>query len=439
MKYKVTTLFLGLCMVIAHAQTTGLDSIKAMYDNLPGYLYTSQVLHNRSPLYNWSFTNDSNMVWQVDSNYTANPYLFPGDIPAPLIRKNQFAMLYNDMWHSSTNPQLLADAETYRTRDSIARYNVEVPIAAMHLNFHRMLPDAVENGLLWFDTVSEKYTVLPDTLWIDKPNGIYQYYSNPDSLAELAFEENESFVGALTTAVLYKAGSQFNVTFNLAASLFVSNQTAQRTYLEMDFANGQGFLPILMDVPITVSYNTTNNWESNERILRLRLHYGQKVVETRMPLVIVPNVQPADTVFYASNLPEQCNMSTNGFTPDQGKISLRYGNPNKKLLKPVLVTEGFESSLQDYGVIHFEGIMSGYIYDENGDRYFDHAELLRNAFDTLTALGYDIVYIDHKNPRDYIQANSYNFIKMIQWVNNELAKNNSNEKLVVVGASMGGC
>lgn len=329
MKFKITTLLLGLCIVMAQAQTTGLDSIKAMYDSLPAYLYLTHVLHNRSPLYNWSFTNDSTMVWQLDSNYTANPYLFPGNIPAPLIRKNQYAMLYNDMWHSSTNPQLLADAETFRTRDSIARYTVEVPIAAMHVNFHRMLPGAIENGLLWFDTASQKYTVLPDTLWLDKPNGIYQYYPNPDSLAQLAFAQHELFVGALTTTVLYKAGSQFDITFSLAASLFVSNQTAQRTYLEMDFDNGQGFLPIQMDVPITVSYNTSSNWETNERELRLRMHYGQKVVETRMPLVIVPNVQPADTVFYASNLLEQCNMSTNGYTPNQAKISIRYGNPAK--------------------------------------------------------------------------------------------------------------
>lgn len=103
MQYKGTTLLLGLCMVFAQAQTTGLDSIKAMYDSLPGHLYPTHVLHNRSPLYNWSFTNDSNMVWQVDSNYTANPYLFPGDIPAPLIRKNQFAMLYNNMWQNRPN------------------------------------------------------------------------------------------------------------------------------------------------------------------------------------------------------------------------------------------------------------------------------------------------------------------------------------------------
>ena len=123
MKYKITTLLVGLLLALAsQAQTSGLDSIKAMYDSLPGYLYPTQVLHNRSPLYNWSFTNDSNMVWQVDSNYTANPYLFPGNIPAPLIRKNQFAMLYNDMWQNRPNlaPIFYKKARLFKTTPSHA-------------------------------------------------------------------------------------------------------------------------------------------------------------------------------------------------------------------------------------------------------------------------------------------------------------------------------
>jgi len=438
MKYKFTTLLVGLCLVFAtHAQTYT-DSIKAMYDSLPAHLYPSGLLHNRSPLYNYSFTVDTLANWQIDSNYIASPYLYPGHVPAKIISKMSYGLLFNDMYHSSTNPLLVPNAQTYRTRDSIARLNYEVPIAAVHLNFQQIKHDALVNGYLYFDTISEKYIPMPDTIWVDKPNNIYIYTSNPDSLAQLAFTSHSVYAGALTSPALYKEGTTFQVTFGLSSSLFVSNQTSQISNIEMDFDNGQGFQPIEFDLPYHIAYTNAGSWESYERILRLRMYYGSNVVETRMPLVIVPNAIKPDTTFYSNSLNFTCPTPSSHIA-GISKISIKYGNPAQKLLKPILLLEGFEeASDAEYGSITMEALMTGVILDKNNKPTFQHAALLSIALDSLLSLGYDLVYVDNANSQLRIEQHALNAIKTIQWINGKLIENGSNEKLVVLGASMGG-
>lgn len=58
--------------------------------------------------------------------------------------------------------------------------------------------------------------------------------------------------------------------------------------------------------------------------------------------------------------------------------------------------------------------------------------------DSLNEMGYDIIFIDQKDPRDYIQNAGLTVVKVIQWVNSELEKEGSYNKPIVLGASMGG-
>ncbi|TNE31840.1 MAG: hypothetical protein EP346_00010, partial [Bacteroidetes bacterium] len=438
MKPKIT--FLGVIFLFAlsgKAQTT-LDSIAAQYDQLPSSLYPSQILHNRSPLYFWCFNIDSTLTWTLDTNNQTSPYLFPGTIPSKLIKPNNWGSLYADMFVSSVNPALIPDAATLETRDSIAKTLYEVPIGAMHLKFHRLMPYALDSGFVTYDMATNKYGVMPDTLWLDRQNGIYQYNPNPDSLAALAFEEYEMFAGILTEGNIYKPGTNFTITFGLASSLFMENQTEQITYSEMDFDNGQGFVPMPFDIPKTVFYNYTLPIESYTKKLRLRLHYGEKVVETTMPLGIIPNAPVPDQSFNTSSLNFECPVPTGGYSAAQARVSILYGNPGQQILKPLLLVEGFEGDTRDYGAIHFSSLASGVILDRNQIPIYPHMKLFKNAIDSLHLLGYDIIFIDFKNGRAPIQANSLSVIKTIQWINTKLSENSSYEKLVVTGASMGG-
>lgn len=409
-----------------------------MYEHLPSHLYPSGILHNQSPTYLWNFQIDSNLVWQLNQSYSASPYLYPGHIPANLIKKGDWVGVYREMSTSAVDTIIMSTASEMNLSDSIEKLTYEVPIGAMHLDFHRIVPGAVDSGYLFFDTAISAFTVMPDTLWLDKANNLFSYNSNPDSLAQLAFEEYEVFAGILTSSALYKDSSYYSVTFGLASSLFTSNQQDSITYMEIDYDNGDGFLTAQFDVPEVVYYHDTAASEDYTKELRLRVHYGSKVVETKMPLVIFPNSKMADQEFLVSSLDYDCPINENGFKPGEAKVSIKYGNPDKKLLKPVILVEGFESATRPYGDIRFVGLANGNTTDSKGEPAFKQLKMFEDFLDSLYQLGYDVIFIDHRNGRDWIQANSLNVIKVIQWANQELINNGSHEKLVVIGASMGG-
>jgi hypothetical protein len=429
MKRKVTTIFAALLISLSsNAQLTGIDSTKMMYDSIPTSFFPSEILHNRSPFY----------LLSLDTSYTASPYSFPGIIPAPSLPKLTFSQIWEDMYHSSVNPNLIPDNIDFQERDSLQRIVYDAPVAAMHVDFHQIVPGAVDSGFLWFDTIHQAYKVMPDTVWIDKPNNIYHLVSNPDSLAELAFSEHEVFIGSITNSVFYGQGNQISINFGFPSSLFVSNKGQSPTYVEMDFADGNGFQSWGFNQSKIITYHANSANDNYEKILRLRLFYGQKVVEARMTLMVMLGVVPADTVIYASSLPLQCSVSTGGYFPGEGKISIRYGNSQKKLLKPVIFVEAFDNGLKPYGNVNFEALAAGKIFGPNNKQLYPQTEDLKNLFDTLNLLGYDIIYVDPRNGMDYIQANALNLIKTIEWANEELQANGSFEKLIVLGASMGG-
>lgn len=435
---KVKLYLLLLFLQTALWAQTARDSIRATYEQLPSHLYPTGILHNVSPTYFWSWDIDTNLQWQLNADYTASPYKFPGHIPAPLVTPHQWTGLYSEMSSSAMDTTVIPNAKSFNTADSLSKLLYEVPIAAMHLNFERVIPGAVDSGYLYYDTLDQALKIMNDTLWISRPDTLYRHISNPDSLSRLGFSQHELFAGALTESALYKADSINTVVFGLCSSLFISNQTDPITYSEIDFDNGDGFQAVPFDTPMSIQYDQTGSNENFEKILRLRLHYGNKVVETKMRITIIPNAELPDLVINTNNLQASCQVQTNGFVPKNAKLSIRYGNTDHVLRKPVILVEGFESSTAEYGIIHYEGLANGIIFNENGDVIYKHMALFKVALDSLHDLGYDIVYIDNIDGKDWIQANALNAIKVIQWVNQELLNNGSHEKLVVLGASMGG-
>ncbi|GAB5558341.1 MAG: hypothetical protein SchgKO_25540 [Schleiferiaceae bacterium] len=303
----------------------------------------------------------------------------------------------------------------------------------------------MDSGYLYFDTISHHIKPYPDTLWLDQANGIYHFTANPDSLGRLAFEENEVFAGLLSKPKFITKDSVFTLVFGLPRSMVIENQVDSIAKLEMDFDDGNGFVPISFDTPKSITYNLSKSTEGGEKELRLRFHYNlsnpfnQKVVETKMKLRVLQNVSGADEVIYSNALNYTCPIKTNGIVPDIARFSIRYGNSDKKILKPVLLVEGYESSTNDYGLIDFDGLSMGTITDDRtNEEVMTQLKLMKNFLDSLHSLGYDIIYQDNRVSQDAIQANALNTIKIIQWINAQLDTNESHEKLVVIGASMGG-
>jgi hypothetical protein len=121
-----------------------------------------------------------------------------------------------------------------------------------------------------------------------------------------------------------------------------------------------------------------------------------------------------------------------GVRPHSSKVAsaileIDYAGTNGcgTITKPLIVVEGFDS-----GILGVENVLG-----ENEYRKFRFET--DNDFNDLPAQldSYDIIYINFKNSRDYLQRNAYLVEDIIKWVNSVKVGNIPN---VVLGQSMGG-
>lgn len=127
-----------------------------------------------------------------------------------------------------------------------------------------------------------------------------------------------------------------------------------------------------------------------------------------------------------------------------------YGNPQGKMLKPIVIIDGFdpgdERKIEDRDSNEPAGehysIWDRTIYEIPGNN--EPVYLIP----ILKGLGYDVVVVNHPTywrgqkkidgGADFIQRNAYAHIELYKWLNAQLATNNSSEQLVIIGPSMGG-
>ena len=134
-----------------------------------------------------------------------------------------------------------------------------------------------------------------------------------------------------------------------------------------------------------------------------------------------------------------------------GRLEYRifYGNPQAKLLKPVVIVDGFDpgdkrkiqdsdSNLPPEEHFSIEDMM--HYVNSNGQPI--------DLIQELRLLGYDVVIVNHPTywrngneidgGADYIERNALTHVQLYQDLNTLLTQNNSNEELIIVGPSMGG-
>lgn len=147
-------------------------------------------------------------------------------------------------------------------------------------------------------------------------------------------------------------------------------------------------------------------------------------------------------------------MESDGFIKYRIFYHTNNGNDQPILLKPIIIIDGFDPGdkrkIQDKDSPKpadehrsIEEIMT--YPDDQNDRI--------SILDSLRALGYDVVIVNHPTytvregtlqeltidgGADYIERNAMAHIALYQELNEQLATNNSNEELVIVGPSMGG-
>lgn len=424
------------------AQQSG-NPFAAPYSQLDPKCFNSHILHNRSPYYNSSFFLDTaTLMFVPDTTYTAAPYLYSGG--EIMMQSHTFLKLYRDLLFSQIHDSVIINPEDYYDNLQDAEDLYQVPISLMAVIFHRMNEDAVISGKIFYDSASGMFCPMPDTLWL--PDSIvlpdtvvysygnnYLLFPNPDSLICLAFDEHWAFGSRIPDEPLFVSSNIFTLNYGLPSGLFVSNIDSLPGVL-IDFDDGAGFRSVSWDTPTDINYHRPENPKNQELNIRIKIPGLNSDMVLKHSLLVVTNAIIPDTIINVDDLPFVCVPDV-ASTPGTARASIIFADQNfGKLQKPILFVEGFETSLKDYGDISFMNVVNGAMPHLG----YPEIEEMPLLFETLVGLGYDLVYLDFKNPRDTLDRNMLSVIKTIQWINDQLVCNNSEEKLVVAGASMGG-
>lgn len=353
-----------------------------------------------------------------------------------------FRDIFKTMYTAMIHPSAAVNLPNPDVVDSIwfaRRKPGQVTLAGLYYKYSRFADDAPNKVTIVNDQVYDKYI-----------NGVWQ---NP--------YQTEQVIGFTPANVEY-AGLNFNLL--LPSELWLSNQKAQVSKIQVDAGDGLGFRTLNPNVYLPVMYA-----DSGLKVLKFKVWMNNNTYVqshsllhvSNSPYVFTPTAPiPVDQelVFSLVQQPggeesflpppacitgnagadhvEQVLMSSseswNGKFA-KGLITIKYAQEDHQLRKPLIIAEGFDpgfySNPEDIrGVNTFEGF-------ENS--IFKSNELNNLLFNTDE---YDIIYIDWQNGTEDLRLNALLLKTVIQCINSKKVPNGLNgiEKNVVLGQSMGG-
>lgn len=424
------------------SQTTA-NSFAHPFSNLDPALTPSGILHNRSPWYHRCFVYDTlSNTMVLNPDWKASPYLFEGGQIS--MKPETFVQLYQDMLAAQINDSVLINPTQYRAAWEHNMENSDLFLSLMAIEFERLPEDALLGGRVWFDTLTGQFGAYPDTLWLPDTlitddttivadTTYFVDINNSDSLLSISLSKHLLFGSRISKDFIFVKDTSITLRFCVPSTLFVSNIDTL-VGISIDLDDSGGFRNVPWDTTLLITYNFLQSPKIQTKQIKVKLPFINYDLLLMHTLKFVVNTIDADTVIITDSLPYLCQPLT-GSTAAEGKISILFSSPaENKLIKPVLFVEGFETATQPYGDINFQNVVNK-VMPEIG---FGELEELPLFFNTLLQNGYDLVYLDFKNARDSLDCNMLAVYKTIQWINDQLFINGSQEKLVVAAASMGG-
>ena len=319
------------------------------------------------------------------------------------LNANTFFQCYSELYHS---------AVIHSARLS---YSIE--------DLRVLLPK--DTNLIYFGAILYKFNTIDNAvatrkLFLGEDSLLYE---NPE-ITESLFLEDTAFVAAPLTNYVY--GN--SVHFYFSENLLFSNIGNGIHSLLIDFDDGVGFRNVIPNSTITIDYIETGIHTIHTRMM---MEDGQ-ILDSYASINCIPRISISHpkTIFdIQAKIPFRV-LEDSTTLYSGGKMCIYYANADKKLRKPILISDGFDPENErsfETGGEDNQSLWSMLTY--NG----------RHLGDTLISkLGYDLVFIDYDDGGNYIERNAMVCIAAIDTLNKMLKQNESNEQIVVVGPSMGG-
>jgi len=294
-------------------------------------------------------------------------------------------------------------------------FKYDLNVAGQYHSIFKPEMDKIPLGIIYFDYDKLKKNAVERRLWqVDTLNQKVRDLSGVGTPTEAATCFAFSPMADTIPSGTHK--------FYIDPTLFVSNKTSMFNELYIDFDDGRGFVKVLLNETVSVSYYELGN---KTLILKaileketLLAYAGLYVSENK--IVLAPPV-PVPVPDYGPK------------TYTNSGIDAVYGiwyrcNHNNKIHKPLLIVSGFDPENKNrIGNEKPEGVEKVYLYNVAN----------KNGFlDKLREFGYDIIIYRSDNSTKSIISNAMNLVNFIKTKVNDVKI--SDNELIVIGVSMGG-
>ncbi|MGV4459942.1 hypothetical protein ACQ1Q5_00235 [Ornithobacterium rhinotracheale] len=411
--YLSSFIFFALNSSMVRAQEEFRDQMKHVFEHVKandvptGYLLDFGLETIDLSLFNGKLTNEnftnSMVVGKVNSTISSSQ--LPNKRPKrALVYKDPYAPVLMQKWEEKVDNQI--------NNESI---DGNITIAGVLFEYNKFINDEEE---------AKKYIdIRNDQIYIkDKTK---------------AFEQKRVFV--MSPSIHLSDYLDFNIEFN--NELLESNLDIKS--IELNANDGKGFinLPLHGNKVIKITYPKKGDYEwiykatlSNGDILFS--HSKFRVNDNERPILLEKGMKvQSDKTYYRTFLGLPAVNKKGGYTLEY-KFSKNNPYHDGSFVKPLIVVEGFDpiiSGNSKNGGTNLKSFLSS-SYEKNKKEALE--SLLGSSSNKNVRDGeYDIIYINWRNPFDYIQSNALLLEQIIQDV---AEKTKTNEKSVILGQSMGG-
>ena len=330
-----------------------------------------------------------------------------------LVNAGNYKGIYNTllMARVQSNVAGLVNPTTFKNNWNNLRQANKIVLSGLYYKYNEFKPDAPNNSI----------TITNGKLYDKYVNGVWQ---NP---------YNEKQVFAIASPIVKYNSLTMQV--QLPSSLWYTNQSSSVQSLAIDFNDGLGYQTTTFGQLKTVTYSTAGikEWK-----YKLTLTNGQ-ILYSHSKIFIDAEIPPSNNTTLNRTINQPCNQDAFGIdkvefygtrpylgTANQAIIEIDYAANDCVIRKPLFVVEGFDSGL--FGVENGLGDVDYLMFRGTTSNIL--AGSLNGQLNT-----YDIIYINFKNGKDYMQRNAYLVQDIIKWVNSVKQGSLPN---VVLGQSMGG-
>jgi hypothetical protein len=403
--------FTFICCLSTHAQLHFDLEVANKTNEVFGPLDKSKIPHSMLLDYGYDFVDVPN----YDGVLRDNNYIVP----------SVFRDLYNSVVSMRTSlvvPELVDPIALEQDWKSMAKshtakfakkpFTAAITLNGLYYHYSRIRPDALDEGLIQIIDGKKYGDVYKGTNW-----------QNP-------YETKEVFAITLPRTQI----SSSTISLLLDDSEWRTNQVTLLESFAVDFGDGGGFQPLELGTTLNHTFAedgdyvwtfrlqlTDNTFRYCRTPVKITGKATQQTLTARNPACID---EPWEETITAS----KAYMGVKGVA----KLQIAPAKECKKIHKPLIVVEGFDSGLTG----------NHPIYGDTDLDYFlrkvvdSDSQELQNLITKDTEESFDIIYVNWENGTDWLQRNAYVLEEVINWVNE--TKEDGAEPNVILGQSMGG-